>query len=150
MLAIKVDAYFEMFHHTLPCIDKVSFLANYKKLMDDNGANSYPGFTSLVFAVFAVAARVLVDPRIVRPRPFGAGDVVDENIRPTALIFYERSMMLYYIGQTVTQLAHVQTFALLSSFLASINCLPQAWLLCGQAVRTGQDLGLHVSAIGPL
>ncbi|KAF8609200.1 hypothetical protein BDV93DRAFT_432103 [Ceratobasidium sp. AG-I] len=140
-----VDVYFEKFHHTLPCIDKLSFMTNYKKLMDDAGANSYPGFTSLVFAVFAVAARLLVDPRIVRPRPFGADDTVDESIRPTALIFYERSMMLYYIGQTVTQLAHVQTFVLLSSFLASINCLPQAWLLCGQAVRTGQDLGLHRS-----
>ncbi|CAE7105927.1 unnamed protein product [Rhizoctonia solani] len=140
-----VDAYFEKFHHTMPCIDKISFLTNYRKLMDDNGANSYPGFTSLVFAVFALAARILVDPRIVRPPPFGALDSVDETIRPTALIFYERSMMLYYIGQTVTQLAHVQTFVLLSSFLASINCLPQAWLLCGQAVRTGQDLGLHRS-----
>ncbi|QRV90849.1 Fungal specific transcription factor domain [Ceratobasidium sp. AG-Ba] len=140
-----VDVYFEKFHHTMPCLDKASFLSNYKKLMDDNGANSYPGFTSLVFAVFAVAARLLVDPRIIRPRPFGADDIVDENIRPTALVFYERSMMLYYIGQTMTQLAHVQTFVLLSSFLASINCLPQAWLLCGQAVRTGQDLGLHRS-----
>ncbi|KAG9085781.1 hypothetical protein FRC06_003455, partial [Ceratobasidium sp. 370] len=124
-------------------VDKLSD----RKLMDDNGANSYPGFTSLVFAVFAVAARLLVDPRIVRPRPFGAEDTVDEAIRPTALVFYERSMMLHYIGQTVTQLAHVQTFVLLSSFLASINCLPQAWLLCGQAVRTGQDLGLHLTKV---
>ncbi|KAG9078622.1 hypothetical protein FS749_009329, partial [Ceratobasidium sp. UAMH 11750] len=140
-----VEVYFEKFHHTMPCLDKLSFMTNYNKLMDDNGANSYPGFTSLVFAVFAVAARLLVDPRIVRPRPFGAEDIVDEAIRPTALVFYERSMMLHYIGQTVTQLAHVQTFVLLSSFLASINCLPQAWLLCGQAVRTGQDLGLHRS-----
>ncbi|KAJ1311719.1 hypothetical protein OPQ81_010190 [Rhizoctonia solani] len=140
-----VDTYFEKFHHTMPCIDKFSFLTNYRKLMDDNGANSYPGFTSLVFAVFAVAARILVDPRIVRPPPFGARDSVDETIRPTALVFYERSMMLHYIAQTVTQLAHVQTLLLLSSFLASINCLPQAWLLCGQAVRIGQDLGLHRS-----
>ena len=54
-------------------------------------------------------------------------------------------MILYYIGATATQLAHVQTFVLLSSFLASLNCLPQAWLLCGQAVRIAQDLGLHRS-----
>lgn len=32
----------------------------------------------------------------------------------------------------------------MSSFLCSVNCLPQAWILIGQAVRTGQDLGLHV------
>jgi hypothetical protein len=32
----------------------------------------------------------------------------------------------------------------MSSFLCSVNCLPQAWLLIGQAVRAAQDLGLHV------
>ena len=56
-------------------------------------------------------------------------------------------MILYYIGNTQgnTQLAQVQAFTLLSSFLCSVNCLPQAWLMVGQAVRTAQDLGLHVS-----
>jgi hypothetical protein len=54
-------------------------------------------------------------------------------------------MMLYIIDHTRTQLAHVQCFALLSTFLASLNRLPQAWLLVGQAVRTAQDLGLHRS-----
>ena len=54
-------------------------------------------------------------------------------------------MILYYTGHTATQLAHVQAFVLLSSYLASINSLPQSWLLCGQAVRIAQDLGLHVS-----
>lgn len=53
--------------------------------------------------------------------------------------------MLYYIDHTATQLAHVQCFVLLSSFLASLNRLPQAWLLVGQAVRIAQDLGLHRS-----
>jgi len=38
----------------------------------------------------------------------------------------------------------VQCFILMSSFLCSVNCLPQAWLLIGQAVRAAQDLGLHV------
>jgi hypothetical protein len=33
----------------------------------------------------------------------------------------------------------------MASFLCSVNCLPQAWILVGQAVRTGQDLGLHRS-----
>jgi hypothetical protein len=55
-------------------------------------------------------------------------------------------MILYYIGHAATQLAHVQAFVLLASFLASINSLPQAWLMCGQAVRIAQDLGLHVGA----
>ena len=43
------------------------------------------------------------------------------------------------------QVEHVQCFLLMSSFLCSVNCLPQAWLLVGQAVRAAQDIGLHVS-----
>jgi hypothetical protein len=61
------------------------------------------------------------------------------------LSFCTRSLILHYIGYAQTQLAHVQCFVLLASFLCSINALPQAWLLVGQALRTGQDLGLHVS-----
>lgn len=53
--------------------------------------------------------------------------------------------MLHYISHASIQSAHVQCLILMSSFLCSVNCLPQAWLLVGQAVRTAQDLGLHVS-----
>jgi hypothetical protein len=43
-------------------------------------------------------------------------------------------------------IAHAQCFVLMLSFLCSVNCLPQAWLLIasGQVVRAVQDLGLHV------
>lgn len=54
-------------------------------------------------------------------------------------------MILYYIGHSNTQLAQVQCFVILASFLCSVNCLPQAWLVVGQAVRIAQDLGLHVT-----
>ena len=57
----------------------------------------------------------------------------------------DRALILQYISHANIQPAHVQCFILLSSFLCSVNCLPQAWILLGQAVRTGQDLGLHVS-----
>lgn len=59
------------------------------------------------------------------------------------MVYYERAMILYYIGHSNTQLAQVQCFVILTSFLCSVNCLPQAWLLIGQAVRIAQDLGLH-------
>lgn len=55
-----------------------------------------------------------------------------------------RAMVLQYISHPNIQVAHVQCFILMSSFLCSVNCLPQAWILIGQAVRAGQDLGLHV------
>jgi len=130
--------------------------------MDNHGAGEQAGFVAVVFAVFACAAGFVGDPRI---RANGVG----KDRRGTAMIFYERSvphvldgitlklntashvrlsssMMLYYISATSTQLAHVQCFALLSSFLVSLNRLPQAWLFVGQAVRTAQDLGLHRSS----
>jgi len=56
-------------------------------------------------------------------------------------------LILQYISHARIQPAHVQCFTLLSSYLCSVNCLPQAWILIGQAVRTAQDLGLHVRAL---
>lgn len=132
-----VQAYFERFHFLLPVLDKPSFLVRYKHLMDNNGTGEQVGFIAVVFAVFACAARFLDDSRIK------SAHYMDP--RGTAMIFYERAMMLYIIDHTSTQFAHVQCFALLSAFLASLNRLPQAWLLVGQAVRTAQDLGLHRS-----
>ncbi|KAG8820684.1 hypothetical protein FRC17_010075 [Serendipita sp. 399] len=136
-----VEAYFERFHFLLPVLDKPSFLLRYTRLMDNDGKGELPGFVAVVFAVFTCAARFMDDPRIK------SGHYKEP--RGTAMIFYERrvysAMMLYIIDHTSTQLAHVQCFALLSAFLASLNRLPQAWLLVGQAVRTAQDLGLHRS-----
>lgn len=66
------------------------------------------------------------------------------NVHPLTPL--SSALILQYISHPNIQIFHVQCFTLLSSFLCSINCLPQAWILLGQAVRTGQDLGLHVSA----
>ena len=114
------------------------------------------GFPTVVFAVFACAARFVDDPRL---KTTGTDHHEDEG--GMGFVYYERfaklssynavaeqylsrAMILYYIGHTATQLAHVQAFVLIGSFLASINSLPQSWLMTGQAVRIAQDLGLHV------
>jgi Fungal specific transcription factor domain len=109
------------------------------------------GFVSVLFGVFACAARIVDDERLAQE--CGDGGM--------AMVYYERyvispwnthylwhivrAMVLYYIGHSNTQLAQVQCFVILASFLCSVNCLPQAWLVVGQAVRIAQDLGLHVS-----
>ncbi|KAG8907057.1 hypothetical protein FRB99_005434 [Tulasnella sp. 403] len=148
-----VEAYFEKFHHTLPVLDQRSFRSKYQRLMDARRraeeagdasmgtTKSDAGFICVVFAVYAVAARFVDDDRLK------LGDTEDggEETGGMGMVYYERALVLYYIGAAATQLAHVQAFVLLSSFLASLNCLPQAWLLCGQAVRIAQDLGLHRS-----
>ncbi|KAF8324419.1 fungal-specific transcription factor domain-containing protein [Cantharellus anzutake] len=135
-----VAAYFTHFHHTLPVVDSTAFLSQYRRLMDDHRILSPAdtGFPTVVFSVFACAARYVEDPRLENAEP-------DAHEAGMAHVYYERAMILYYTGHTATQLAHVQAFVLLSSYLASINSLPQSWLLCGQAVRIAQDLGLHRS-----
>ncbi|KAJ7774316.1 fungal-specific transcription factor domain-containing protein [Mycena maculata] len=136
-----VNAYFSRFHFLNPVIDKPSFLRRYSLLMDNIAdpafARSETAFISLVFAVFACSARLVEDSRL------SISDSLDDG--GMGMVYYERSLILQYISHANTQVAHVQCFILLSCFLCSVNCLPQAWILIGQAVRTGQDLGLHRS-----
>lgn len=141
----------------MPVIDKPSFLRRYEKVMDSKDdhvvARSEAAFLSLIFAVFSCAAQLVQDPRLT------VGDRQDDG--GMGMFYYERyarwllrlvshltpmfsALVLQYISHANIQIAHVQCFILLSSFLCSVNCLPQAWILIGQAVRLGQDLGLHV------
>ncbi|KAI0080746.1 hypothetical protein K474DRAFT_1589402 [Panus rudis PR-1116 ss-1] len=137
-----VEAYFARFHFLMPIIDKPSFMRRYTHLMNNSQdvqlARSETAFIALVCAVFACAAKLVEDPRLVR------GDNLDDA--GMGMVFYERALILHYISHASMQVEHVQCFLLMASFLCSVNCLPQAWLLVGQAVRTGQDLGLHRSA----
>ncbi|RDB23224.1 Transcriptional activator protein acu-15 [Hypsizygus marmoreus] len=136
-----IEAYFSRFHFLMPVIDKPTFLRQYNTIMDNTKdhrlARSETAFLSLLFAVFACAAHLVQDPRLT------TGERTDDG--GMGMVYYERALILQYISHANIQIAHVQCFILMSSFLCSINCLPQAWILIGQAVRTGQDLGLHRS-----
>lgn len=136
-------------------------MAAYKHLMDNtadvNLARTQTAFVALVFAVFACAARIVDDDRLGDPAASDDGGigmvyyerfvVIGRSLPNMLTIIIHRALILHYISHASIQIAHVQCFVLLSSFLCSVNCLPQAWLLVGQAVRMGQDLGLHVGAI---
>ncbi|KAG6855066.1 hypothetical protein C0991_005995 [Blastosporella zonata] len=136
-----IAAYFTRFHFLMPVLDKPAFLRQYNTVMDNskdlNLIRSQVAFLSVVFAVFACAAHIVQDNRLSTGQPTDEGGM--------GMMYYERALILQYISHANTQIAHVQCFILMSSFLCSINCLPQAWILIGQAVRTGQDLGLHRS-----
>ncbi|KAI5833483.1 hypothetical protein K523DRAFT_295915 [Schizophyllum commune Tattone D] len=130
-----VDAYFSRLHYLLPVIDKPTFMKQYVSLMDNTHDivkhRTETAFISLVFAVFACGAPIVFPDRM------------DDG--GMGMIYYERALILHYISHAKIQVEHVQCFTLLSSFLCAVNCLPQAWLLIGQAVRMSQDLGLHRS-----
>ncbi|KAF7342801.1 hypothetical protein MSAN_01995800 [Mycena sanguinolenta] len=136
-----VNAYFSRSHFLNPVIDKPLFLRKYAQIMDNLSepqfVQSEAAFGSLVFAVFACSASLIEDSRL------SISESLDEG--GMGMVYYERALLLQYISQANTQIAHVQCFILLSSFLCSVNRLPQAWILLGQAVRIGQDLGLHRS-----
>ncbi|CAK5275757.1 unnamed protein product [Mycena citricolor] len=136
-----VGAYFSRLHFLNPVIDKPSFLRKYNFLIENTHDHSFARaetpFLALVFAVFACAARLVEDDRLT------TGDSQDDG--GMGMVYYERALILQYISHADIQVDHVQCFLLLSTFLCAVNCLPQAWILVGQAVRTGQDLGLHRS-----
>ncbi|KAG7097271.1 hypothetical protein E1B28_004637 [Marasmius oreades] len=136
-----VNVYFTRLHFLTPVLDKPEFMRQYEHIMnnkdDPEVHRVQTALISLIFAVFACAANLVQDDRL------DASGRADEG--GMGMVYYERALILQYISHAKTQIAHVQCFLLLSSFLCSINCLPQAWILVGQAVRTGQDLGLHRS-----
>ncbi|KAI0771902.1 fungal-specific transcription factor domain-containing protein [Trametes elegans] len=136
-----VDAYFTRFHFLMPVLDKPDFMRRYTYLMDhQNDATfirNHTAFVALVCAVFAVASRFVDDPRLTK-----FDDLDDAGM---GMVYYERALILHHISYPTIQVEHVQCFLLMSSFLCSVNCLPQAWLLVGQAVRAAQDIGLHRS-----
>ncbi|KAI9001236.1 fungal-specific transcription factor domain-containing protein [Trametes punicea] len=136
-----VDAYFARFHFLMPVLDKPEFMRRYTYLMDhQNDAafiRNHTAFVASVCAVFAVASRFVDDPRLTK------FDNLDDA--GMGMVYYERALILHHISYPTIQVEHVQCFLLMSSFLCSVNCLPQAWLLVGQAVRAAQDIGLHRS-----
>lgn len=112
-------------------------------------------FVAQTFSVFSVAARFLDDPRLSTGKADEGGmgmiyyercvEGIHFRLRETRLSYSDsRALILQYISHASIQPTHVQTFTLLSAFLCSVNCLPQAWILIGQGVRAAQDLGLHV------
>ncbi|TFK93910.1 hypothetical protein K466DRAFT_477676 [Polyporus arcularius HHB13444] len=137
-----VDAYFARFHFLMPVLDKPDFVRRYRYLMDHQDdthfVRSNTPFVALVCSVFAVASRLVEDPRLA-----GSDNHADES--GMGMVYHERALILHYISSASMQVEHVQCFLLMSSFLCSVNCLPQAWLLVGQAVRAAQDIGLHRS-----
>ena len=78
----------------------------------------------------------------------GSGPSQAETILPgeaeAGVVWYERAEILHYSTVRDVTIRQVQCLTLLAAFQASVNAMPMAWLLAGQALRIGQDIGLPV------
>jgi len=82
----QVEAYFTYFHFLIPVIDKPSFMRRYENLMtgkdDSVDAGNNTAFVALVFAVFACAAQLVDDPRLIATENIDDGGM--------GMVYYER------------------------------------------------------------
>lgn len=85
MIMHQIDAYFERLHFLMPLLDKPSFVVRYKRLMTRRSDAAFiqleSPFISIVFAVFACAARLVNDPRLTSDRLDDGG---------IGMVYYER------------------------------------------------------------
>jgi hypothetical protein len=60
------------------------------------------------------------------------------------LQYYQSAILLHFKSSGEGSIEQFQCLALLSMCLAGWNALAQSWKFAGQAVRSAQNLGLHV------
>ncbi|WVQ73053.1 hypothetical protein IAR50_002616 [Cryptococcus sp. DSM 104548] len=150
-----IDAFFEHVHPCLPLLLEFEFRRDFGLLMEarQGGQSSWGGgFVSVLFAVFALGERAIVNARAWARETDKAQEGLDdghETVLPgeaeAGVIWYERAQILHYTTMKDVTIHQVQCLTLLATFQAAVNAMPMSWLLAGQAIRVAQDLGLHRS-----
>jgi hypothetical protein len=106
---------------------------------------------SVLFAVFALGERVIVTTaawereRAKQEANAPPGERVLPGEAESGVLWFERSQVLHFSSIREIDIHQVQCLTLLSAFQASVNAMPNSWLLASQALRIAQDIGLHVS-----
>jgi hypothetical protein len=130
---LLVNLYFDQLHYTFPVLYKPHFMQKYQQLLRPVPGTSSAAdrrFLMVFFAVCACASGLLPGP---------------PDRRLAGLEHYEKALLLCYAANGEASLERVQCLALLATCAAGWNTLAQSWMLAGQAVRTAQDIGLHLS-----
>lgn len=131
---LLVGLYFGQLHYTFPVVFKPHFIQRYRQLYRAGSMSAAPTdrrFLLVFFAVCACASSLLPST---------------PDRRLAGIEYYEKALLLFYASTGEASLEKVQCLALLAMCSAGWNTLTQSWLLAGQAVRAGQDLGLHLSS----
>ncbi|KIY71796.1 hypothetical protein CYLTODRAFT_418512 [Cylindrobasidium torrendii FP15055 ss-10] len=137
-----VSIYFTTIHRTFPLLHQHDFLQRYMRAMtakQDGLPITDTTFLALLFSVFACGACI--------GRKKGKAQN-DSNGSPTIFYgvnYYESAQTLFWMSSGQSKLEHVQCLILLAVCNVTWNTLAQGWLNTGQAIRRGQDLGIHRS-----
>lgn len=146
-----VKWFYDRLHFMMPVITQSDF----ERQRSELGLNTTSGFLSVSYGLLAMAALSFPKDRSIFEVE-GWAIYKDANM---AAQFYESSVASLRESMTPTlqlkepiqqpdngrSLNRIIAVALHASFLASTGRQADAWLCIGQAVRLGQDIGLHVS-----
>lgn len=127
-----LNVYFDRVNEDFPILHKPDFMRRYEALATAAVSGTDSPFMSVLFAVFACATGLL-------PREPGTPSTFK------GLKYYEYAYLLNIASTGHGFIEQVQCLALLSLCTAEWNTLAQSWKFAGSAVRSAQDLGLHVS-----
>ncbi|KAI8059636.1 fungal-specific transcription factor domain-containing protein [Gongronella butleri] len=123
-----LSLYFAHFYTFLPIVHKDTFMNDYQ------GRGTHPPSRLLLNAMFAVAARVSPDPRVLAnpDDPKTAGDH-----------YFERARILLEFEYDDFKTSTVQALLLMSSHQNGALKSIRGWIYSGMAFRMVQNLGLH-------
>lgn len=144
-LAVKlVKAFFDHVNSILPVIHRPSF----QRDLENDVASTDPSFRGLLFAIYALGARSVDDPRI----PTFTGGEIHMFAHSMATKLSKYSAGAVY-AQTAARANHdfltgcklydLQRHALIVLYLSTAVSPPTFWLMCGWGLRGAIDVGAH-------
>ncbi|ORY24563.1 fungal-specific transcription factor domain-domain-containing protein [Naematelia encephala] len=157
-MAAMITAFFAEIHPVLPVIPEHRFHELHSMVMEHRRQGQplpqhSRGFLSVLFAILALGERVLVTSQAWRRERLRVLDGKEPLIIPgeakAGVRWYETAHIVHLSNLGDVNHFQVQCLTLLAAFQASVNAMPQAWLLSGQALRVAQDLGLHRVLVFP-
>ncbi|KAF2020211.1 hypothetical protein BU24DRAFT_477361 [Aaosphaeria arxii CBS 175.79] len=129
-----VGLYFEHYHYSFPVLFKPHFIESYRQLYTTTREPAHDsGFLSVFFAVLACVSNLTSSE--------------GPNSTYPGLEFYEKALLLYYSSNGKISKAQTQCLALLSMCCSGYNEASTSWHFAGQAVRSAQEQGFHMSEL---
>lgn len=157
LVKVLVQWYYETIHLTIPVISKEDFHSQLGVLYAPNTESTKSQFLPIFYGVLAIAAlSIPSNNEGLRSGRLGSFDRAH-----LSSLFFECSVESNHISPCTGRhfsvgpkepgvgrsLSSVIALVLQSYYLASIGYQAEAWISVGQAIRLGQDIGLHVSSI---